>query len=260
MTSLQTHEAKSIFEHVGELRKKLLIALCAFVVGAVIAHIFHVEIIAFLLKPAGSQHLIFLSPLEPLIFIFKIDFIAGFIISFPVILWCLLSYITPALPKRISGIIVFFFATSTFLLFAGLLYAFFIMIPMSLKFLFSINIPGIENNFSVERYLSFFITQALIIMAVFQVPILIIGGISIGILKTKLFANKRRLIYLILLIAIAVITPTTDVFSLGVVFIPCLIIFEISLIGGKIVERLKRKRKEEKEGIIESVDYTGNAN
>lgn len=244
MTAQEHNEAKSIFEHVGDLRKKILIALGFFLVGAIVAHIFNKEIIAFLLKPAGSQHLIFLSPLEPLIFIFKIDFIGGFIISFPAIMWCLISYIVPAFPKKISNIIVFFFIISTILVFAGLLYAFFIMIPISLKFLFSINVAGIDNNFSMERYLGFLITQAVIILAVFQVPVLIIGGISIGILKTKIFANKRRYIYLGLIIALAIITPTTDVFSLGVIFIPCLAIFEVSLLGGKIVERLKRKNKE----------------
>lgn len=246
MTSLQTNESKSVLEHVGELRNKIFIALGAFVVGAIISHIFNAEIIAFLLKPAGSQNLIFLSPLEPLFFIFKIDFIGGFILSFPVIIWCIFSYITPALPKRIGSIVVLFYVTSTLLLFLGLLYAFFVTIPLSLKFLFSISIPGIENNFSVEAYLSFFITQAIIIMAVFQTPILIIGGISIGVIKTKMFANKRRIIYIVLLIALAIITPTTDVFSLGIIFIPCLVIFEISLLGGRIVEFLKsRKIKKE---------------
>jgi sec-independent protein translocase protein TatC len=243
MTSLQHHEAKSVLEHVGELRKKLLIALGAFIVGAIIAHIFNKEIIDFLLKPAGSQNLIFLSPLEPFFFIFKIDFIAGIIIAFPFIVWCLFSYITPALSKRVTTLLFFFYITSTLLLFAGLFYAFFITIPFSLKFLFSITISGIENNFSVERYLSFFISQALIITAVFQVPILVIGGIYLNAFKTKLLANKRRYVYLVLLIALAVFTPTADIFNLGIVFIPCIVIFEISLIGGKIVEFL-RKRKE----------------
>jgi len=243
MTSLQTHEEKSIWEHVGDLRKKILIALGAFVIGAVIAHIFHSEIIAFLLKPAGSQHLIFLSPLEPLIFIFKIDFIGGFIISFPIIIWCIFSYIAPVLSERINRLVIFFYITSTFLVFAALLYAFFIMIPITLKFLFSISISGIENTFSVEKYLSFLITQAVIVMAIFQVPIIMIGGIYIGILKTQFFANKRRYIYLILLVALAIITPTSDIFSLSIVFVPCLIIFEVSLIGGKVIEKLKKNKQ-----------------
>ena len=109
-------------------------------------------------------------------------------------------------------------------------------------FLFSISIPGIDNNFSVEKYLDFLITQAVIIMSILQVPILIIGGIYLGAFKTTLLANRRRIVYFVLLIALAIITPTTDVFSLGIVFIPCLVIFEISLIGGKIVEALKKKK------------------
>lgn len=243
MTPQELNEPKSIFEHIGDLRKKILIAFLAFAIGTVIAHIYNAEIINFLLKPAGSQPLIFLSPLEPLIFIFKIDFIGGFIVSFPIIIWCLFSYVKPILSKKISNIVIFFYIVSTFLLFAGLLYAFFIMIPISLKFLFSIQIPGIVNSFSAERYINFLITQAVIIMTVFQVPVLIIGGVYVGILKTKIFANKRRYIYVGLLVALAIITPTTDIFSLGIIFIPCLVIFEVSLIGGKIVEYLKRKNK-----------------
>ena len=214
MTSPELHEPKSILEHVGELRRKLLIALGAFVVGAVISHIFHKEIIAFLLQPAGGQNLIFLSPLEPLFFIFKIDSIGGIIIAFPIIIWSLFSYISPALSKKANNLVFFFYVTSTLLLFISLIYAFFVTIPISLKFLFSIDIVGIENNFSVEKYLGFLITQAFIIMAVFQLPILIIGGVYLGLIKTKLLASKRRYIYFILLVALAFITPTADVFIL----------------------------------------------
>lgn len=242
MTSLQTNEPRSILEHVGELKRKIFIALGAFIVGAVVAHIFNKEITAFLLKPAGGQHLIFLSPLEPLFFIFKIDFIGGFIIAFPIIIWVIFSYITPALPKRIASLLIFFYITSLILMALGLIYAFFFTIPLSLKFLFSIVIPGIQNQISAQSYVDFFIAQALIIMVIFQVPIIIIGGINLGILKTKVLADKRRYIYLVVTIALAIITPTTDVFSLCIVLIPCLVIFEVSLIGGRIVEFLKRKK------------------
>lgn len=256
MTSLQTREEKSIWEHVGELRKKLLIALVVFVIGAIVAHIFNAQITAFILKPAtdSGQNLIFLSPIEPIIFIFKIDFIGGFILSFPIIIWCLFSYITPALSKRISNIVVFLYVTSTFLLYAGLLYAFFIMIPITLKFLFSITIPGIVNTFSAKEYISFFIIHAAIIMAIFQLPIIIIGGVHIGLLKTKMFTNKRKYVYFALLIILAVVTPTTDMFSLMIIFVPCMIIFEISLIGGRIVEALKRKRQSRESNSEIAVD------
>ncbi len=233
-------EPKSVFEHVHELRRKFFFALGSFIIGTIIAHIFHSEIISFILKPTGNQNLIFLSPLEPLFFIFKIDFICGFIISFPIIFWLVISYISPALSEKINKHLFLIYISSTFLLTIGLIYAFFVTIPITLKFLFSIKIPGINNNFSAEKYLDFFILQAIIITAIFQVPILIVEGFYIGILKNKMFKNKRRYIYFILLIALAIITPTTDIFSLSIVYLPSIIILEVSFSIGKIIESIKK--------------------
>lgn len=234
---------KSILEHVGELRKKIFIAVTAVVLGTVLGHILHKKIISLLLLPIGENKLIFLSPLEPLIFILKIDIIFGIIVSFPVLIWCIFSYIKPILPQKTASLVSIFYISSFFLLLLGFLYSFFITIPISLKFLFSIVIPGIENQFSAQSYISFFITQALIIMGVFQIPIIIVGGIKFGILKTKTLSSKRRFIYLILAIALAILTPTSDIFSLLIVLIPCLVIFEGSLIVGKVFEYAQRRKK-----------------
>lgn len=245
MNAAETNiEAKSISEHVDELRKKAMIALAVFFTGTIISHFFNSEIIAFLLKTANNQNLIFLSPLDPLFFILQIDFIGGVIFSFPVIIWLLFSYISPALSDRIKQRVVLFYISSTLLLILGLAYSVLVVAPISLKFLLSITIPGIENSFSVQKYISFLITQAIIVIIVFQIPIVIIGGISLGILKTKLLALKRKYIYVGLMIALAVITPTTDLFSLAILFVPCVIIFEISLIVGKVVEKINKQKIE----------------
>lgn len=127
------NEPKSVLEHIRELKNKIFISIGAILIGAVITHIFHEKIIAFLLHPVGNQHLIFLSPLEPFLFIFKIDFIGGIIIGFPVIVWALFSYITPALPIKSQKLVRFFYLTSTLLLFLGLAYALFVTIPLSFK-------------------------------------------------------------------------------------------------------------------------------
>lgn len=238
---MEHSEARSVAEHIGDLRIKLFLAFGAALVGAIVTHLFHTEIIAFLLRPAGAQEFIFLSPLEPFLFILKVDIVGGIVVSFPILMWCLFSFIAPALPQHIKKILVLFYVTSSALLVIGLLYAFYVTIPLSLKFLFSITIEGIRNQISAQNYIGFFLTQALIIAGIFQVPILIIGGTYVGVLKTAFFKNKRRYIYLIATIAIAVITPTTDVFSLTVVLIPCLVIFEASLLGARLVERFRRK-------------------
>lgn len=251
MDSMQPQETKSVLEHIGELKKKIFIALGAIFFGALIGHFFNKEITAFLLQLSGGQQLIFLSPLEPLFFIFKIDLIAGIIIAFPFIVWCLLSYIAPALPRRTSAFLFLFYIISTLLLIGGLFYAFLVTIPLSLKFLFSIVIPGVQNQISAQNYINFFITQTLIITFIFQFPLLIIGSVYLDILRTKTLANKRRYAYLIITIALAVITPTVDIFSLIVVLAPCFLIFEISLIGGKIVEKFKKKTAPANRSLVE---------
>lgn len=235
-------EEKSVLEHVGDLRRKLIISLTSIVLGAIITHFFHEEVINFLLEPTNGQRLIFLSPLEPLFFIAKIDLISGFIFSLPVIVWSFLSYISPALPKKVYKLLLLVYISSVILTVSGLLYAFLVTIPISLKFLFSINIPGIQNQISAQSYINFFITQTLIIAAIFQIPIIIISGIYINAFKTKNLKNKRKYIYLISIILLAIITPTTDIFSLIIILLPFLFIFEISLFLGFIIEFLKRKK------------------
>lgn len=239
--STHTDETKSVLEHVGELRKKLFVALLAFIAGAAVAHAYHDIIISYILKPVEGGRLVFLSPLEPLFFIFKVDFIAGLVLAFPVIFWCIFTYVKPALPTR--GRMTLYIASffSLILLLGGLLYAYFFTIPLSLKFLFSIIIPGVENIVTMESYLGFFFAQAMIIMLVFQIPIIVMTGLSLGLFSIKALAQKRRYVYLIGTVALAVLTPTTDVFSLAIVLVPTIVIFELSLMMGFFRIFLKRK-------------------
>lgn len=239
----RSDETKSVLEHIGELRRKLFIALSALIVGGSIAHNFHQEIIALILKPAGTQRLLFLSPLEPFFFILKVDLIAGLVLAFPIVFWCIFSYIKPALPIRARVTLFGASLISLILLTAGLLYAYLVTIPVSLKFLSSISIPGVENVITMQHYLGFFFSQALIIMLVFQIPIIIITGLSLGIFTVKGLSKKRRYVYLLGTVALAIITPTTDIFNLGIILAPTIVIFEFSLIAGLIMQFTKRKKK-----------------
>lgn len=77
----------------------------------------------------------------------------------------------------------------------------------------------------------------------FQIPIVIVAGFSLGIFTVKGLSAKRRYIYLIATIALAIITPTTDMFSLGIMLLPMVAIFELSLIVGRIMDVIKKKKQ-----------------
>ncbi len=231
----------TVLDHIIELRTRVIISVLAILVGSGVAHFYHEKIIELILKPIGEQKLVFLSPLDPLFFILKIDLVGGMLVAFPVIIWSIFSYIRPILSKKINYIIYIIYTSSTFLLLAALAYAYFIIVPLILKFLQSITISGIESTVTAQNYLGFFITQILIIALIFQIPLFIVFGIYMGVFSTKFLGAKRGYIYVGITIALSILTPTPDMFSLAIILVPALFIFEISLIVGKIVERFGKK-------------------
>ncbi len=233
----------TVLDHIIELRTRIIVSILAIIIGSSIAHFFHKEIIEFILKPLGEQKLIFLSPLDPLFFILKTDLVVGILLAFPIIIWSIFSYIKPILNKKINYVIYAVYTSSTLLVFAAISYAYFVIVPLILKFLNSITIQGIESTITAQNYLGFFIMQILIIALIFQIPLFIVFGIYINVFSTKFLSSKRGYIYIGITIALAMITPTADIFSLSIILVPALLIFEVSLIIGRVVERFRRKEK-----------------
>jgi sec-independent protein translocase protein TatC len=232
----------TFFDHLLELRSRVLISLLAVTFGAVIAHYYHESIIAFFLRPIHGQKLIFLSPLEPLFFIFKIDLFVGFILALPVLNWCVLSFVRPAMKQSSWFLFSTLYCATAVLVLGGLAYAYFVMVPISLAFLLSINVVGTETMITANSYLGFLLIQSLIIAGLFQLPLFILAGSYIRAFEIATLSSKRRYIYVAGLIALAVITPTTDLFNLAIVAIPAFFLFEGSLVVARIIESLRRKR------------------
>ncbi|MBX3452683.1 MAG: twin-arginine translocase subunit TatC [Planctomycetaceae bacterium] len=231
----------TFWDHLAELRTLLLRCVFAVVIGALVAHIYHETLIALLLQPVRGTELIFLSPLDPLLFILKVDLAAGGILALPVISWIVFSFLKPAVERRHWLRFGLLFSLAGVLLLVGLIYAYLITVPLSLAFLTSISIAGIGNMITANSYLSFLLLQLLLMAVVFQTPLLVLSGIAIGAFDVGTLASKRRLIYLTGLIVLAVLTPTTDLFSLGIVALPALAMFEGSLLVGQIASRKLRR-------------------
>jgi sec-independent protein translocase protein TatC len=231
----------TFFDHLAELRRKIIACCAAVFVGAVAAHYYHGTIIDFLLAPLHGQSLIFLSPLDPLMLVFKVDLFVGLFVALPVITWSTLSFLKPAMKRFNWLLFCASYCLATILLLAGLAYAYFIMVPMTLRFLTSISIAGISNMITASSYFSFLLLELFLMASMFQIPLFVLAGVWVGAFDTAALESRRRYIYVGGLIVLAVITPTTDVFSLGCVSIPAVIIFEASLIVGKLLPRAARR-------------------
>ncbi len=168
----------------------------------------------------------------------------GIIFGFPYLLWELWRFIKPALheneKKAASGFV--FYASSLFLI--GILFGYFIMAPLSIKFLAGYKASEeIENMFSISSYLTTVTTLTLGSGIVFELPILIYILASLTILTAKFMRNTRRYAIVIILIISAIITPTPDAITMGVVALPLLMLYEIGILVAVGVEKRRAKKE-----------------
>lgn len=166
---------------------------------------------------------------------------AGFILAFPYILWEFWKFISPALyEKERKGAKVFIFIASI-LFFLGVLFGYFVIVPMSVNFLATFSISSVvKNQFSIDSYVSMVKTAVIASGLFFELPVIIYFLTKLGLVGPSFLRKYRKYAIVILLIIAAVITPP-DVVSQVTVAIPMLVIYEASIWISVIVENNKKK-------------------
>jgi sec-independent protein translocase protein TatC len=177
---------------------------------------------------------------------FTLAFIGGFIIAFPYIFWEFWKFVKPALSekelKKTKGVIFWV----SILFFTGVLFGYYILTPFMVNFYFNYKLSDqIVIMPSFSDYLENLIYTTVGIGVLFQMPLLVMVLARIGIVTGTFLKKYRRHAFVIILIAAAIITPSTDPFSLTIVTIPLYLLFEASVIIASRIE--KRKAKEKKE-------------
>lgn len=169
--------------------------------------------------------------------------ILGVVIAFPYVIWELWRFVAPALKeeeaKKTGKVIL---ACSVFF-FIGVLFCYFIIIPLSLSFAVNFSIsPTIKNDFTIDNYIDFFTVMLLAIGAVFELPMVVYFLSKIGILKPDIMRKGRRYAILIIAIIAGALTPSPDVFTQALVGLPIYLLFEISIFVSARVEKQNLKK------------------
>lgn len=177
---------------------------------------------------------------------FTLGFIGGFIIAFPYIFWEFWKFVKPALSpkelKKTRGIIFWV----SFLFFTGVAFGYFILTPFMVNFYFNFKLSSqIVIMPSFSDYLENLIYTTVGIGVLFQMPLLVMVLARIGILTAKFLRKYRRHAFVIIVIAAAIITPSTDPFSLTIVTIPLYLLFEASIIVASRINKSQEKEKAE---------------
>jgi sec-independent protein translocase protein TatC len=172
------------------------------------------------------------------------SFVIGLIVAFPYVVWELWSFVKPGLQSKERKFSKGAVAAISFLFITGILFAYYILCPITIWFLSTYSISDlIVNEFDITSYVS---TMASLILGcglLFQFPMVIYFLSKIGIVTPELMRKYRKHSVLVILILGAVITPSGDPFSLTVISLPLYILFEISIYVSTVVAKNKLKQE-----------------
>ncbi|MBM4276717.1 MAG: twin-arginine translocase subunit TatC [Deltaproteobacteria bacterium] len=237
-------QKQPLTSHLQELRKRLVLSFIAVGVGFVICYAFSQHLFDILSKPllemmpSGSS-LIFTSVAEAFFTYMKVAFIAGIILASPFVLFQIWAFVAPGLYRNEKRYVIPFVAAGSFFFALGILFAYFVAIPVGFRFLLGYATDFIKPMPSMKEYLSFSIKFLLAFGLVFEFPVVLVLLARIGVVDAKMLARHRKYAILLIFIFAATMTPP-DVISQLLMAIPLMGLYELSIILSKIFGKKKK--------------------
>ncbi|HEX7343333.1 MAG TPA: twin-arginine translocase subunit TatC [bacterium] len=238
----------SFWEHLDELRGRLIKSILFVCAGFLIAYLFVGRIQDFLIASFFSESklpLAFLNPTEGFIVSLKLALAVGLLIAAPGVFYQFWRFVAPGLYPRERKFILPVVITSTVSFLVGVAFSF-LMLPYATKFFLSFGGEKIQNLWSFGSYVDLMVRLMLAFGAVFELPLVIFFLVRLGIVTPEFLRKQRRYAIIINLIIAAVITPP-DIFTMIVLSVPLLALYEVSILVGDVVYR-KRLNPETSDG------------
>ncbi|MDD5006087.1 MAG: twin-arginine translocase subunit TatC [Candidatus Omnitrophica bacterium] len=221
----------TLIQHLEELRSRIIKSIIFITAAFFIAYGYVDKLLPVLIKPIGK--LVFTSPSEAFVANIKIAFWLGLFLSSPFLLYQIWQFISGGLKdneKKYALILGFF----SFVLFVtGCAFGYLIIIPIGMKFLLGFATDLVTPMITISNYISFLGVITFIFGLVFQLPLVVIFLVKLGIVKPKLLSRKRREVIVIIFIVAAVLTPP-DVITQLLMAIPLVVLYELSILLSRI--------------------------
>jgi sec-independent protein translocase protein TatC len=237
-------EEMQFFDHLEELRWRVIKSAIAIIVFAIPAGIFWKEIIDIvMIYPLRYTNprpkLIFTTPAESVILSFQIAIFFGLIAAAPVIFYQLWRFISPGLYKNEKRLVLPTVIASTFFFLLGIFFCYFTF-PIVMNFLVSFAGNRIDPMFKANDYFSFLLKLSLSFGVVFELPVLSFVLARLGLLTAGFLIKHMRYAIVIIFIVAAILTPP-DIFSQCLLAAPLLILYGISILIAAIASKKKKK-------------------
>lgn len=253
----------TLVEHLTELRSRIFKSLLFIALGAVVGFIWYDHGLLDFLKqpycaipeemrfPREGCQLIFLDPAGGFLLRLKVSFLVGVIISAPFWLYQLWAFVTPGLHKNERRWSITFVAASTLLFALGTVCAW-LTIQAGLQILLGLAGDGVTSALTAPEYLSFVIMIAFVFGVSFEIPLLIVMLNLVGVLGYETLKKSRRWLIFLTFVFAAFITPTQDPFSMLMMAVPMVLLFEGAIQLARIHD--KRVAKREAQQSADAID------
>ena len=192
------------------------------------------------------------QPGEAFMLSIKLSLYAGVVISFPLLLYFLLQFIIPGMLEHERKLLYKCMAIGFGLFLAGTLFCYFVVLPRVLTFFYTYSLEfGISNEWRIGYYLSFATQMILMFGLAFELPVVVMPFVKLGVLTYDMMKSTRRYAIVAIAILAAVITPTPDVATMMLMAVPMYALYEICIILAWMHERKENARAREEAARFE---------
>jgi sec-independent protein translocase protein TatC len=233
---MSTHSLKeqgskelTFLEHFEELRIRLLKSVIALAITTLLSFVFAQYLLRFIAVPIGGlEKLQSIEVTENIGVFMRVSLLSGVVLAMPVIVYQMLRFILPGLTtkeKRWVGIAV---PSATVFFAGGVLFAYYIMLPPAIQFLTTF--LGVHTAPRLSNYMNFVINLMFWIGVSFESPLIIFILAKLHIVTGKVLLKQWRIAIVVIAIIAAVITPTTDPVNMGLLMLPLIVLFFLSVL------------------------------
>lgn len=260
-TNTQTEHKLPMHAHLAELRNRVLCAFVFLFIAFAGCYYFAENIYNFLVAPLAEilegqdRRLIYTGLAEAFFTYMKVAFYTALFISFPIFAWQFYRFLAPGLYKNEKLVLLPFLIATPLLFVAGGALVYYQIFPLAWKFFLSFeslgaaeagNSMAIQLEARVSEYLSLVIQLIFAFGLAFQLPVLLLLLVKVGVISSKWLATKRRYAIVIIFIFAAAFTPPDIISQIGLA-LPMLLLYECSVLFAKVLEKKKDSNEDKEE-------------
>jgi len=243
------HQEQPLISHLIELRDRLLKAMVFILVVFLALYGFSNELYLIVSKPLemllpeGST-MIATGVASPFLVPFKLTLVTAVFITIPFLLHQAWGFIAPGLYKHEKGFAIPLLLSSIVLFYAGLCFAYFVVLPLVFGFFTSVGPDGVNFLPDINNILNFILKMFFAFGIAFEIPIATILMVMTGITTVKSLSEKRPYIFVACFVVGMFVTPP-DVISQTILAVPMYLLFEVGILFGRLVEKRSKEEIEE---------------